>query len=281
MQRVDGESIADELLLDLKESINSIDDSPRLAIILVGENQASESFIEEKRAASERIGAECEVFRYGENASEREIMDKVSELNDDPDINGILIQLPIPSKLDENKLINNIDWKKDVDGLTGYNLGRFMRADPEISPATVNAVLELLEREDVSFKGKEITVINNSNLIGKPLSMALTNKGATVTICHKFTKDLSKHTKQADIIVTAVGEPGLLDSDMIKNDAFILDVGFSKQEGEIKGDLDLSELEQKARKVSPVPGGIGPITVAKTMENLLKCYNIQKTESEI
>ena len=265
---IDGEKISEQILLELEEK----DVSPYLKIILVGDDEASKTFVDEKLEAAERIGFQADVERFSGDTDEEEIIEKVKALNRDPEVDGVLIQLPLPEQIDENRVFRHLDPGKDVDGLTPENIGKTLRGDESIRPGAVEAVDLILEKElENGFEGLEVTIINNSNLIGKPLSMALSEKGATVEICNRNTEDLEKHTRESDVVVTATGERGILRPEMVGKDSIVIDAGYSLGKGDIE---DKKEMNEKTT-FSGVPGGLGPVTVAVTMRNLLKCYRDQ------
>lgn len=264
---IDGERIAEDML----EQLEDVEESPKLEIILVGENEASEQFVEEKLEACEKVGFRASVKNFSEDVEEDKIISYIEELNRDDDIHGILVQLPLPEDINEDRVFEKVNPEKDVDGLTPENLGKTLRGDSEILPGAVKAVEKILEELEVDLEGLEVTVVNNSNLIGRPLSMRLAQKNATVTVCHRKTSELEKHTSRADFVVTATGEHGLLEPGMVSEDSIVIDAGYSFGKGDVK------EKQKMAQKTSfsPVPGGLGPITVASVLENLLKCYRKQ------
>lgn len=265
---------AEEVVNQITKNLSRKNLTPHLAVIFVGESNASKSFIENKRKMCGELGFSFSIEKFSSNVSEKEVLEKIRELNEEPDVHGILPQLPLPG-IDENKIFEAIDPEKDVDGLTPENMGFLLRNNPKILPGTVEAILEILEHYNVELEGQDVTIVNNSNLIGKPLSMALTNRMATVTLCHAKTKDLEKHTQNADILVTATGQPDLITADMVKEDAVVIDAGYAKDDGKVKGDVKFEEVKGKTSKITPNPGGVGPVTVAVTMRNLLKCYRTQ------
>lgn len=266
---------AGEVEAKIKSDLDDISSSPHLYVLMAGESEASKSFIEKKREMCRELGFRFSLETFEKGTETEEILGTVEKLNDKDDVHGILPQLPLPG-IDENKVFESIDPEKDVDGLTPENLGFLLRNNPKIMPGTVEATLEILEHYDVDIEGRDVTIVNNSNLIGKPLSMALTNRMATVTLCHVQTKDLKKHTQNADILVTATGQPDLVTADMIKEGAIVIDAGYAKEDGKVEGDVKFEEVKEKASKITPNPGGVGPVTVAVTMRNLLKCYRMQQ-----
>lgn len=247
---------------------------PKLIIILVGENPASLSYIKSKTKASNEIGVEAEVLKYGENDIDTAgLIKKIHELNADKSVNGILVQLPLPDHIYEPEIIKAIAPVKDVDGFTAYNLGKmFLSTDfEELAPCTPLGIIRMLEHYSIDVEGKEAVVVGRSNIVGKPVSVMLLNRGATVTVCHSRTKDLASHTKRADLLVVAVGKAGFITADMVKEGAVVVDVGINrKEDGKLTGDTDFEGLKNKVSFISPVPGGCGPMTVACLMENLVK-----------
>jgi methylenetetrahydrofolate dehydrogenase (NADP+)/methenyltetrahydrofolate cyclohydrolase len=265
--RVDGKKIA----LEIEQNLRSENDlSPQLEIIQVGKNPASNKYIEEKLAASKRVGFKASLNQFSENIEQDKLIEKIRQLNKDNEVNGILIQLPLPDHINNDHVFNAVLPQKDVDGLTPLNLGKTLRGEKHLIPSSVKAIEKILEYEKIDLEGKTVTIINNSNLIGKPLSMVLTKKGATTTLCHRKTENLKKHTREADIIVTATGQPGLLEKDMVTEDTFVIDAGYGPG-----ATSEAEKVENKVANISPEPGGVGPITVAMTLKNLLKCYRLQ------
>lgn len=268
MEQIDGSAIAEEVERELE-----FDVEPHLHIVFAGESKASEAFVTEKQEACERNSIRCTVERFPEDVSEQEVLKHIKELNSEDSVHGVLVQLPMPSQIDENRVFRTLEPEKDVDGLTPENMGRLLRGDETIVPCAVKAIERILEHEDIGVKGKNVTVINNSSLIGRPLSMVLTRRDATVTLCHEETQDLGEHARNADIIVTATGKPDVIEKEDIEDDTVVIDAGYNYIHGELAQETE--NLEEKASKISPVPGGVGPVTVAMTLKNLLNCHRIQ------
>ncbi len=265
--KIDGNAIASEIEKELK---TETDASPNLEIIQIGDKPTSDTYVDEKLEACERLGFEANLNKFSGDIEEKKIIEKIEELNSNDEVHGILVQLPLPQQIDNNCVFNTLSPEKDVDGLTPLNLGKTLRGEKNLVPCSVKAIEKIIENEEINLEGKEVAVINNSNLIGKPLSMILTQKGATVTICHKNTEELEKHTRKADIVVTATGKPSLLEENMVTEDTFVIDAGYEAGEKS-----ESVKVEDKVSKISPEPGGVGPITVAMTLKNLLKCYRLQ------
>lgn len=243
---------------------------PKLGVILVGKDPASLSYIRQKQKACAATGIEWEQFDYETDVTTEDLIDKINDLNEDSTFHGILVQLPVPDQVYEPDVIKAIDPKKDVDGFTAYNVGKmFLSAEFEdLASCTPSGVIKMLEYYDIEIEGKEAVVVGHSNIVGKPLSTMLLNRNATVTTCHIHTKDLDAHTKRADILCVAVGKPGLITADMIKDGAVVIDIGITKcEDGKLRGDADFEEVSKKASYITPVPGGVGPMTVACLMEN--------------
>jgi methylenetetrahydrofolate dehydrogenase (NADP+)/methenyltetrahydrofolate cyclohydrolase len=269
-----GTKLADEILGEVKKKVVTLTEVPHLAIIFVGENEPSKIFIRMKQNACKKTGIKNTLFKFNEGTKESEVLDLIKKLNEDAGVHGILVQLPIPN-MDENKIFNSISPVKDVDGLTPKNIGNLLLGNEIIVPATVAAIAELLRSTNVDLKGKEVVIINRSNLIGKPLSMVLIKKSATVTLCHTKTKDIAKHTKQADIVITATGKPNFLVGRMIKKGSIVIDAGSARYKDKTCGDVNFNSVYKRTSLITPVPGGVGPLTVAFTIKNLLRCYELQ------
>ena len=220
-----------------------------------------------KKKKAEVIGIKTDIIKLRKDISEEEIIEKIKESNIKYD--GVMVQLPLPKKIDSKKIINQIDPKKDVDGLTGTNLGKTLSGDESLSPATAKGIIKLLDHYNIDVKSKEITIINHSNIMGKPLAMMLINRGATVTICHEHTKTIYKHTKKADIVISGVGITNFIQENMVKEGSIIIDVGISKLNDKITGDVNFETVSKKTSYITPVPGGVGPMTIACLLENVV------------
>lgn len=250
--------------------------APGLAVILVGEHPASEIYVAKKELACKNIGILSYKHSLPVDISQEAIVALIHQLNQDPSIQGILVQLPLPKHIDDKSIIDAISPKKDVDGFHPYNLGRLAQRDPTLRPCTPYGVISLLNHAKIPIKGQHAVVIGASNIVGRPMSLELLLAGATVTICHKFTKDLSHYVRDADIVVSAVGIPHLIKGEWIKSGATIIDVGISRlPDGSLQGDVEFKEAEKRAAWITPVPGGVGPMTVVKLMENTLHAAGIK------
>jgi len=269
---ISGTEVSNVILDDLKEKIKKMDNKPKLVIVQVGDNPASETYVGMKLKRAKSIGMDAMLKKLPENAKEKELLDIVNELNHDKHVTGFIVQLPLPKHMNETTVINSIDPKKDVDGFTSTNIGNLVLGIPEeniLLPATPAGIIKLLEYYKIPIKGKHAVVVGRSNIVGKPVASLLLNRSATVTICHSRTNNLAAHTKQADILVVAVGKPGIITADMVKDGAYVFDVGTSKVNGKLCGDVDFENIIKKAH-CSPIPGGVGPMTVAMLLNNVVK-----------
>ena len=273
---IDGKKIADRILNELKNRIKNLKQKPGLALVLVGNSPASEIYVNSKEKMSKEVGFYIERFDLDEKISEIELLKIVMELNQKQSIHGILVQLPLPKHMDENLVTNSILPHKDVDGFTHVNLGYLFSGQEKIAPATALAVMKLIESTGTEIDGKNAVVVGRSNIVGKPVAMMLLEKNATVTVCHSKTKNLAEHTKKADILVVAVGKPKLITKGMIKEGAVVIDVGINRVNGNIVGDVDFDNVKEVAGFITPVPGGVGPMTIAMLMENTLKAMELGK-----
>ena len=247
-----------------------------LAVIIVGDDPASKVYVNNKKKACEKLGIVSFEYTLPENTTQQELLDLINELNNRNDVNGILCQLPLPPYLDEESLINAISPEKDVDCFHPVNVGRLYTGTGKLKPCTPAGVMEMLKYYDIDIQGKNCVVIGRSNIVGKPMAALLTAQNGTVTLCHSKTKNLIEHTRNADILVAAVGKPKFVAKDMVKEDAVVIDVGIHRMEnGKLCGDVDFDEVEPVAGYISPVPGGVGPMTIAELMENTVTAAKIQ------
>ena len=244
---------------------------PCLAVMLVGADPASAVYVRNKVAGCEKAGIRSLRFDYPETATQAEVMAKLAELNADPAVHGILVQLPLPKHLDETAVLEAIDLKKDVDGFHAENVGRLSQCREAFIPCTPHGVMKMLETAGVPVQGAEAVVIGRSNIVGKPQAMLMLKAGGTVTICHSRTRDLGKFTREADILVTAVGKPGMVTGDMVKPGAVVIDVGINRlSDGKLVGDVAFDSASEVASAITPVPGGVGPMTITMLLGNTLK-----------
>ncbi len=272
---LDGKMLSNKIKNELKAEFAKLDPKPKLVVILVGDDPASKLYVQSKQKACEEVGVISETILLDSTITEEQLVLEIERLNNDPTVHGILVQLPLPKHLNETLIINTISDKKDVDGFHIYNKGRLINNLETIVPATPLGVLTLLKEYNIEIKGKHAVVIGRSNIVGRPMAALLLNHDATVTICHRYTENLKQYTLMADIIVCAVGKPNLITADMVKEGAVIIDVGINRLGKKVVGDVDFENVKDKASAITPVPGGVGPMTIAMLLSNLLKCYQNQ------
>ncbi|MCX6798876.1 MAG: bifunctional 5,10-methylenetetrahydrofolate dehydrogenase/5,10-methenyltetrahydrofolate cyclohydrolase [Candidatus Diapherotrites archaeon] len=273
---VDCKGISEKMLNEAKQAARTLKKKPKLAVVLVGDDAASKVYVQRKQLACEHVGIGFQLFSFPAVVSEREVLEKVRQLNADKSVNGILVQLPLPSNLDRNKILGAINPIKDVDGFTPFNMGALALGMEEFVGCTPLGIMKILEAEGVNIEGKHCCIVNHSIVVGRPVAQLLLNRNATVTVCNKYTKNLAACTKKADILITAVGLPGLIKGRMIKKGAFVIDAGIAKKEGKIAGDVDFNSAKRVAGYLTPVPGGVGPMTVACLMHNTVNAALLQK-----
>ena len=276
---LNGKEVARKTRERLKEEVDRLKEEniyPRLAVIMVGNNSASQIYVKNKSKACEEIGIEFEEYLLPEETKQEELISIIENLNNKKEIHGILLQSPIPDGLDINEAFRKILPEKDVDGFHPVNVGKLVLGQDTFVSCTPFGIIKILEEYNIDIEGKHAVVIGRSNIVGKPMSQCLLNKNATVTICHSKTKDLTSITKTADILVSAIGRAGFVTEDMVKEGAVVIDVGINRtQEGKIKGDVDYENVSQKASYITPVPGGVGPMTIAMLMKNVVKAAKNQ------
>ncbi|VVC75719.1 Bifunctional protein FolD protein [Aquicella siphonis] len=273
-QLIDGKAIAAQLKAELSEKISEKMTAghrrPGLAVILVGADPASGIYVKNKRESCEQIGIQSFFYALPDNIEESELLKLITDLNQDTQVDGILIQLPLPHHIHASKILEHIDPRKDVDGFHPYNIGRLAQRRPLLRPCTPYGIMLLLNHIGQRFKGCHAVVVGASNIVGRPMSLELLIAGSTVTVCHRFTHDLPYFVRQADILVSAVGKPGLIHSEWIKPGATVIDVGITRlADGTITGDIEFAGAKERAAWITPVPGGVGPMTVAVLMRNTL------------
>ncbi len=266
-----GRPVADSLLESLKADIKKLD--PKLVVVQVGDDPASESYIRQKLKSCEAVGLRNEHRHLSEKVTLEELMQTIGELNENADVTGFIVQLPLPKALQPHvpEVIRAIDPKKDIDGFGAYNLGKmFLSVEFEhLPPATPSGVIEILKFYKISIEGKHAVVVGRSNIVGKPLAIMLLNRGATVTVCNSKTKNLAEITRQADILCCAVGSPKMITKNMVKQGAVVIDIGVSRVDGKLSGDVDFEAVSEVVSAITPVPGGVGPMTVASLIRNCI------------
>lgn len=273
---IDGKKISEELRLSIAEAVKNREAgkrAPGLAVIIVGNNPASRIYVNNKKKACEMCGFTSYEYALAENADETELLDLIEKLNNDEKVDGILCQLPLPSHMDENKVIDAICPEKDVDGFSPVNTGNLLAGKPCFAPCTPAGVIEMLKHENIEICGKHCVIVGRSNIVGKPAALLMLQENATVTVCHSRTKNLAEEVKRADIVIAAIGKPNFITADMIKEGAVVVDVGINRLEsGKVTGDVDFEAVKEKAAAITPVPGGVGPMTITMLMKNTLTAW---------
>lgn len=275
MQVLKGRKVADIIDKEVKEKIASFEKKPVLAIIIIGENPASKIYVKKKIEACQRVGIESIQVELAVNSSEESLLSEVEKLNNDLSIDAILVQLPLPIHISERKVLNKISPKKDVECLCCSSFGRFSEygeTSVVVSPVTPMAVMKILDVYGIEIEGKNAVVVGNSNIVGKPIAMLLADRGATVTVCHEKTKDIGIHTRWADILIVAVGRKYLVREGMFKQGATVIDVGINRENNKLFGDVDFEAAKSVVGAITPVPGGVGPVTVAMLMKNTVELF---------
>jgi len=278
-QIIDGKQLADQLLDDIASRVASYCQEcnpPTLHVILVGDDPASQVYIKNKSKACEKVGIESKIHHFPHATSTLELTEIIQNLNNTPDVHGILVQMPLPNHINPTDIIEIIDPRKDVDGFHPYNIGRLAARNPTIRPCTPAGVMHILNSIEAPLKGSHAIVVGASNIVGRPMVLELLLAGATVTCCHRFTENLGRVTKHADILIAAVGKPKFIKFHAVKPGAIVIDVGINRTEDGLVGDVDFDEVKLKTSYITPVPGGVGPLTVAMLMLNTLHAFNLQQ-----
>lgn len=274
---IDGKKIAQELRLNIKNQVENLSKKPGLAVILVGDDSASAVYVRNKDNACREVGFYSEKINKPASITQAELLSEIKRLNNDDKIHGILVQLPLPKHLDPNLVVEAISPLKDVDGFHSENIGKLMQNKPHLRPCTPKGVMTLLATAGIDVMGKDCVVLGASNIVGRPMAMELLNARGTVTICNSKTQNLSEKIKQADILISAIGQPKMVQGDWIKPGAVVIDVGINRlDDGKLVGDVDFDSAQEKAAWITPVPGGVGPMTIATLLENTLTAYNTQQ-----
>lgn len=274
-QLIDGKAIAANVRQHVTQQVTARHQAgkraPGLAVVVVGDDPASQVYVNNKHRACEQAGIISFQHALPTNTTQQALETLVDQLNDDAAVDGILVQLPLPDHLDANPILERIRPDKDVDGFHPFNIGRLAQRMPALRPCTPKGIMTLLEQSDIKVRGLDATVVGASNIVGRPMALELMLAGATTTVCHRFTQDLAAHVRRADIVVVAVGKPGIVKGEWIKPGAVVIDVGINRQEdGKLKGDVDFTAAAERASFITPVPGGVGPMTVATLLENTLE-----------
>ena len=273
MKIIDGKTLAQNLRKKIANEVKQYSRPPGLAVILVGDDEASQLYVRNKTRACVEVGFYSDQIHKSSNITQEELLSEVNRLNENQNIDGILVQLPLPSHIDSNKIIEAIIPEKDVDGFSSENVGKLSQNKSFISPCTPKGVMKMLDSIKCDLRGKDCVIIGASNIVGRPMAMELLNAGATVQVCHKGTKDITQKTKSADVIIAAAGVANLVKSDWIKEGVLLIDVGINRQaDGSMTGDVDFEDVKGIASAITPVPGGVGPMTIAVLLENTLIAY---------
>lgn len=267
---LDGKKLREELLASYKNIIEKENLKIKLAIIQVGDNEASNIYVKNKEKYCNMVGIKTDIYKLSSDTKEEELINLIDKLNKIKEVTGIILQSPVPKHIDYDKCSKTILSSKDVDGFTKENIYKLYMNEDTIMPATVKGIIVLLKKYNINIDGSNVVIIGRGNIVGKPLSLALTNENATVSLLHSHTKDITKYTKEADIIISACGTPNIITSDMIKDNSVVIDVGVNRINGKIVGDVDFESVSKKASYITPNPGGVGPMTIAMIIDNLIK-----------
>lgn len=278
-KRLDGRALSthvfDTLHASLQQRLQANKSLPRLAVIQIGDDAASTAYIQHKQRACERIGFLSHRYQLPKDTSQSALEKQINSLNHDPDTHGILLQLPLPEHLNSDALLECIHPVKDVDGFHPYNLGRLAQKNPQLRPCTPYGIMQLLAHYDINLQGKHAVIVGASNIVGRPMALELLMTECTTTICHRFTDDLAAHVNTADILIAAIGKPGVIKSNWLKEGSVVIDVGFTYTKSGLQGDIDFNSACERASWISPVPGGVGPMTVAALMQNTYQAASLQ------
>lgn len=273
---MDGKSLKGEILSGLAEEVKALDKVPTLCVIQVGDDEASNVYINQKRKMCNDIGYNFIHEKYDDSITEDELLKNIERFNSNDNIDAILVQMPLPSGINEKSIQNAVNKYKDVDGLNDSNIVDLISGKSSLYPCTACGVISLLDKYGVTLEGSNVVIVGRSSLVGMPLFHMLENRNATVTLCHSKTRNLQSITKNADIIISATGVKGLIKEDMVNNNTVVVDVGITRENGKLYGDVDFDSVSKKASLITPVPGGVGPMTIASLAQNVLKAYKMQK-----
>ena len=279
---IDGKNLAKKIRQELKEESDELKKNginPKLAVIMVGDDPASKVYVRNKSKACEEVGIDYEEFILKDETTQEELIELIKKLNNDKTINGILLQSPIPKHLNINEAFKAITYMKDVDGFTPSSVGKLCIGEDTFISCTPYGVMKMFEEYNIDLTGKDVIILGRSNIVGKPLIQCCLQKNATVTVCHSKTKNLTEHTKRADVVISAIGQSKFVKADMVKDGAVVIDVGINRgEDGKLTGDVDFENVEKKASYITPVPGGVGPMTIAMLMNNVIKAAKEQSKE---
>lgn len=277
MTILDGKKVAQKIRDDVALKVAQLDKPPVLAVVVVGEDPASQVYVRHKTRACEEVGIKSIAHRLSESITEQELIELIRSLNQDNNVTGILVQLPLPDHINSDNILEEIDPHKDVDGFHPYNLGRLAQRRPTLQPCTPAGIMRLLEQTDIELRGKHAVVVGASNIVGRPMALELLLAKCTVTVCHRYSNDIESLIRMADIVIVAIGKPGIVKSEWIKPGCVVIDVGINRlEDGTLCGDIDFETAKEKASWITPVPGGVGPMTVAMLMENTLTAASVNR-----
>lgn len=276
MVLLDGKVVKKSVLDSLKEKIDKLDEKLNLSVIQIGEDDASTVYVNNKRKMAEQVGIDFSHIKLDANVSQEEVLSLIDGFNRNPSVTGLMVQMPVPNHLDSKAILNAISPEKDVDGLTDYSIGKLAHGNDSLEACTARGIIELLDYYHIPIEGKNAVVVGRSDLVGKPVSNLLINRNATVTLCHSKTVNLMEYTRMADILVVAIGKPKYITKDFVKDGAVVVDVGINRDNGVLCGDVDFDDVKDKASYITPVPGGVGQMTVACLGQNVLKAYLLKK-----
>ncbi len=276
MTLLDGKSLSAKIQKNIKQEVLALERPPKLVVILVGDDAPSRTYVNMKTKVCREVGITGVLLELPNNTTQERLLKEIAFLNQDEFVDGILVQLPLPKHIDTSVILESIDSNKDVDGFHPINVGKIQCALEGFAPATPLGVMTLLKEYGIQVKGKNVAIIGASNIVGKPLASLMLNAGATISLCHIFTQDISLYTKVADIVCVGVGKPNLIQADMIKQGAIVIDIGINRLDsGKLVGDVDFQNVAKKASFITPVPGGVGPMTIASLLQNTIKAYTLR------
>ena len=268
---INGKELSMELKEEMRHEVENLLVVPHLTVVLVGDNPASRSYVNGKKRASEEVGIRSEIIELPDSVSEKELLEIIHQLNQNEAVHGILVQLPLPKQINVQHIIESIDPKKDVDGFHPINIGRMMTGQDTFLPCTPYGIIKMLQSKNITIEGKHAVVMGRSNIVGKPVGQLLLNENATVTYCHSKTKNLQEITKQADILIVAIGRPNVINKEYLKEGAVVIDVGINRiEDGTLTGDVDFDSAKEVASYITPVPRGVGPMTITMLLHNTIK-----------
>lgn len=270
---IKGNEIAAEIYDGIKEEVKTLKRQPCLAVVLVGDDFASQSYVRGKKRAGKKVNIDVKIFDYPDSVDEDSLINKIKDLNNDSNIDGIIVQLPLPKHLNESRVINSVISSKDVDGFTFYNAGRLFKGQPHFKPCTPKGIMHMLDKQNIDVSKKNVVVVGRSNLVGLPLARLMIEANATVTVCHSQTSNLENFTKEADILIVAIGSEKFIKAKHIKEGAVVIDVGINRdKDNKLAGDVDFEDVFDKVSYITPVPKGVGPLTISMLLSNTLAAY---------